>query len=320
MRRAFLSVTLLAHLAAPVHIDLGGIWSLRNFNASIEVNATVPGTVHAALLQVGRISDPLYRFAAEQSKWVSLESWTYSRVFDLAKDQTSADRVELTCHGLATAATVRINGVTVLKADNMFRTWRVDIKKAAKQGPNLIEVDFESTVAFATRQAAAYTALGVLPQCAGDASRLGCHRNFVRHQQSEFGDAGCQLETREALRYNRRQPVDAEWGSQSDLFLASFRRMPTANAEGQIESEGGIGRASARRVFRVPSDRRGSSAFAVGMRRNFEKKTILRKTRSTQTTTTRATCSTSNPTRTAGTCRTLSCNRRLGGPSPREGV
>ena len=36
----------------------------------------------------------------------------------------------------------------------------------------------------------------------------------------------------------------------ADLFLASFRRMPTANAEGWIESEGRVEKVSARRVFR----------------------------------------------------------------------
>ena len=36
----------------------------------------------------------------------------------------------------------------------------------------------------------------------------------------------------------------------ADLFLATFRRMPTANAEGWIESEGSVGKVSVRRVFR----------------------------------------------------------------------
>ena len=42
----------------------------------------------------------------------------------------------------------------------------------------------------------------------------------------------------------RRRP---EWRR---VFLARFRRMPTANAEGPIESEGGVGKVSVRLVFR----------------------------------------------------------------------
>ena len=35
----------------------------------------------------------------------------------------------------------------------------------------------------------------------------------------------------------------------TNLFLATFRRRPTADAEGWIESEGGVGKVSVRRVF-----------------------------------------------------------------------
>ena len=51
--------------------------------------------------------------------------------------------------------------------------------------------------------------------------------------------------------------------------------MPTANAEGYIKSEGGVGEVSARRVFRRLPDRHGSSAFAVGMLRAKKKYLIF---------------------------------------------
>ena len=44
--------------------------------------------------------------------------------------------------------------------------------------------------------------------------------------------------------------------------------MPTADAEGWMESEGSIGEASARRVFTHLQIDHGSSAFAVGMLRD----------------------------------------------------
>ena len=45
-------------------------------------------------------------------------------------------------------------------------------------------------------------------------------------------------------------------------FSETFRRMPTANAEGWVGSEGGVGEVSVRRVFRYRSDRHGPSACA----------------------------------------------------------
>ena len=45
------------------------------------------------------------------------------------------------------------------------------------------------------------------------------------------------------------------------FFLAKLRRMPTANAEGKVSGQTRLS---------VPSDRHGSSAFAVGMLRDVE--------------------------------------------------
>ena len=56
--------------------------------------------------------------------------------------------------------------------------------------------------------------------------------------------------------------------------MATFRGTPTANAEVQIGSEGSIGKAWVRRVFRLPSARHGSLAFAVGTLRDLLKTTL----------------------------------------------
>ena len=47
--------------------------------------------------------------------------------------------------------------------------------------------------------------------------------------------------------------------------------MPTANAPGEIKSEGSVGKVSARRVFRYVSDWHGCSAFPDGMLRDIAK-------------------------------------------------
>ena len=41
----------------------------------------VPGNVHSALQQAGQIEDPYYRFNDVVYKWISNDSWTYSRSF-----------------------------------------------------------------------------------------------------------------------------------------------------------------------------------------------------------------------------------------------
>ena len=62
--------------------------------------------------------------------------------------------------------------------------------------------------------------------------------------------------------------------SKNIYFWTTFRRAPTAIAEGQIEPEGGVGKkgpgcdASSRTIRST----RGSSAFAVGILRDIKKK------------------------------------------------
>ena len=58
-------------------------------------------------------------------------------------------------------------------------------------------------------------------------------------------------------------------------FLASFRRTPAANAEGLDQIGGQHRRGLTETRPWAPSDRHGSSAIAVGMRRGVQKKTAL---------------------------------------------
>ena len=48
--------------------------------------------------------------------------------------------------GLDTYADVYLNDALVLKADNMFRTWRVDCKRVLKPGDNILRVRFRSPI------------------------------------------------------------------------------------------------------------------------------------------------------------------------------
>ena len=88
-------------------------------------------------------------------RWIALGNWTYSRTFTVSStflqldsvchhvahmhtyasvvaSLTGADtrQIDLVCLGLDTVADVTINGQLVLSANNMFRTWTVDVKSA----------------------------------------------------------------------------------------------------------------------------------------------------------------------------------------------
>jgi beta-mannosidase len=50
--------------------------------------------------------------------------------------------VELVFEGLDTACTIFLNGQRIAAPDNMFRQWRLDVKKALKPGDNELDIVF----------------------------------------------------------------------------------------------------------------------------------------------------------------------------------
>jgi beta-mannosidase len=102
------------------------------------------------------------------------------------------EEVQLVFHGLDTFAEVRINGTHILTADNMFRTWRVDVGGALRVGENTLEILFRSPIppALEARAALPYE----LP--AGNDRGDPPSRVFVRKAAYHYGwDWGARLVT-----------------------------------------------------------------------------------------------------------------------------
>lgn len=106
--------------------------------------ATVPGTIHTDLLNNKLIDDPFYRDNVNKLQWISDSDWVYRKTFLF--DTTNAKHQDLVYNGLDTYADVFINGKMALNANNMFRTWRIDLTKFCKQGNNEIKIIFRSAV------------------------------------------------------------------------------------------------------------------------------------------------------------------------------
>ena len=109
--------------------------------------ATVPGCVHTDLLAAGKIGDPFYRLNEKDQQWIENEAWEYRTTLPVDAATLAHERVELVFAGLDTFAEVFVNGAPVLTADNMFRSWRADVKAKLKVGDNQILVRFASPIA-----------------------------------------------------------------------------------------------------------------------------------------------------------------------------
>lgn len=108
--------------------------------------AKIPGTVHTDLLANTLISDPFFGTNEKQLQWIEDQDWEYQTQFLVTKAEKSSLNAVLQFDGLDTYATVFLNGQKILEADNMFRSWRADVKKHLKVGQNTLRIVFASAV------------------------------------------------------------------------------------------------------------------------------------------------------------------------------
>lgn len=121
-------------------------WQFKQDGKSEWMPATVPGCVYLDLLQLKKIPDPHYGSNEKEVQWVPQENWVYKTSFNITKEELAHDAVELVFEGLDTYAEVKVDGIQVLKADNMFRTWIVDIKNRLSAGTHDLEIRLLSPI------------------------------------------------------------------------------------------------------------------------------------------------------------------------------
>ncbi len=108
--------------------------------------AQVPGVVHTDLLRNGLIPDPFDRDNEFHLQWIGLTDWEYQTTFQLDSAALSHDHVDLVFDGLDTFADVYLNGQSILRADNMFRHWRIPARTLLKPGDNTLRIVFHSAI------------------------------------------------------------------------------------------------------------------------------------------------------------------------------
>ncbi|MFZ9681620.1 MAG: glycoside hydrolase family 2 protein, partial [Cephaloticoccus sp.] len=106
--------------------------------------ATVPGCVHRDLRRHALIPDPFFGTNELDLQWIEHRDWEYRASFTVSAALLREEVVELVCDGLDTLATVYVNGRKVASTDNMFVTWRWDVKRLLQPGRNELRFVFAS--------------------------------------------------------------------------------------------------------------------------------------------------------------------------------
>src|SRR5229473_7788194 len=143
----FVFVCLPAFALPPRAVVLHSGWRFRALNDSVHSgvdqwhDAEVPGVVQMDLLRNKLIADPFYRDNEKSLQWIGLTDWEYQTEFDVDAATLARGHVDLLFAGLDTFADVYLNDAQLLKADNMFRSWRLsakDLLHARKNPPRFV--------------------------------------------------------------------------------------------------------------------------------------------------------------------------------------
>ena len=128
-----------------LHINLTN-WEFRACGDEEWLPAIVPGTVHTDLLRNGIIDSPFYGTNEHELQWIDKKDWEYRTALTLDEEWQTLAVTELVFSGLDTYADVYVNNVHALAADNMFRSWTVNVKGLLRTGENEIRIRFRSVV------------------------------------------------------------------------------------------------------------------------------------------------------------------------------
>ena len=113
--------------------------------------ASVPGEVHADLLDAGEISDPFDGANESAVAWIGRTTWRYATTFEWSAD--GRNRQDLVFEGLDTIATVLLNGTELGRTANQHRSYRFDVGAVLVQGSNELVVELAAPVDAAERLA-----------------------------------------------------------------------------------------------------------------------------------------------------------------------
>jgi beta-mannosidase len=159
---------------------VGDLSEIPSSLRDISIPAQIPGCVHTDLIRAGKIPDPYEDLNEYTLQWIGRSDWEYRTTFDADAKLFDHERIDLVFDGLDTIARIELNGSLIAQTQNMFRSYRFDVRKLLKRTGNELRITFASPVkyAFAMRDK-----LGHLPWTNG----AGGPFNFIRKMACNFG-------------------------------------------------------------------------------------------------------------------------------------
>ena len=209
------------------HLSLNDDWFLQEALGHQKITALVPGSVLTDLLRAGLIEDPFQRENEYAALRLFDRDYCYERTFDVPQTLYAKQSIDLVFEGLDTLAEVTLNGQKVLCADNMHRTWRVDVKTLLVPRENRLSILFKSPNRYIAQASAEN------PDITYDGTGYTMGSNFLRKAHYMFGwdwgpqlpDAGiwrpCSLDGYDTLRLNSVEVLQRHENGQVHLSVSA---------------------------------------------------------------------------------------------------
>ncbi|KHJ84777.1 glycoside hydrolase, family 2, partial [Oesophagostomum dentatum] len=151
-------------------------------------SGVVPGDIFTDLHRQGVIPDLLFGDNHLHFRWISSENWTYTKSFEVDKNILKFSTLLLRLKGVDTISSVVLNGVALLKTNNQFVEYVVNVGGVLAEH-NQIQVHFSSPVSYAAEKSKEYERSHghlVPPVCPPTIFNGECHPNFIRKAQYSF--------------------------------------------------------------------------------------------------------------------------------------
>ncbi len=127
-------------------MELNTNWKFKKANDTSWTKANVPSTVHSDLIANNKIKDPFYRLNEHDVQWIDKTDWEYETSFNLKEEVLNSEFIELDFRGIDTYSKIYLNDSLLLKTDNMFRNYQVDVKSYLREANNVLKVVLESPI------------------------------------------------------------------------------------------------------------------------------------------------------------------------------
>jgi beta-mannosidase len=171
-------------------LELNGKWQYREYPDSARrmsdldesdwLDCTVPGSIYDCLVKSEKINLFDLRANPQDFLWPSEKAWIFQKFFDCPCELLSLDKIEIVFAGLDTFCQIWLNDKLIGRTENMFCSFRFDVKNLLREKDNRLLVKCESALENGKR----------LMDRFGKLSQDACsfaQRAYVRKAQCQFG-------------------------------------------------------------------------------------------------------------------------------------